>query len=79
MMPEEVAMESGRTRQPVGKESIPQLAAVAGVEIPPERVAGARERLDDMLRFLDELATLEIEDEPPAVPFDPGWGNGFRS
>jgi Asp-tRNA(Asn)/Glu-tRNA(Gln) amidotransferase C subunit len=60
----------------VDEAVIEQLARMAGISIPPDRVPGATERLNEMLAFLRQLDDLEIGEEPPAAVFDPSWVTG---
>lgn len=44
-----------------------------GYVIPPERMDGARQRLDELRGFLEELESLNIGTVAPAATFDPSW------
>jgi hypothetical protein len=49
---------------------------MAGISIPPDRMPGAAERLNEMLAFLSQLDELDLRDVPPASEFDPSWEDG---
>lgn len=60
-------------RATVDEAAIKHLCQAAGISIPPDRVPGAVDRLNDMLAFLSELDALMIGEEAPAAVFDPSW------
>jgi Asp-tRNA(Asn)/Glu-tRNA(Gln) amidotransferase C subunit len=57
----------------IDEAAIPHLARAAGITIPAERVAGAAERLNNMLEFLAELEAVDAGTIAPAAEFDPAW------
>jgi hypothetical protein len=57
----------------VEEPAIEFLCQTAGISIPPERRAGAAERLNDMLAFSHELNGLETEESGFSSSFDPSW------
>jgi len=65
--------KAGMAPPVVDEAAIEHLSRAAGITIPPERVAGAVERLNDMLTFLHQLDDLEISESAPASNFDPTW------
>lgn len=65
--------KSGPAPPVVDEAAIAHLCQAAGISIPPDRVPGAAERLNDMLAFLHQLDGLKISDAPPAAVFDPSW------
>jgi hypothetical protein len=66
-LPDEPAAEASST------DDIEATAKVFGVPIAPERLEGAGVRLQEMLDFLAELDALDLDQEPPAMTFDPSW------
>lgn len=50
-----------------------QLLQHLGGSIPSERLPSALQRLEELLGFVDQLESLDIELLAPAATYDPSW------
>jgi hypothetical protein len=61
-------MEQPRSKRP----TLVDFARIFGVEIPPEDEALERS-VDDLIAFLADIDTLDLQGVAPATIYDPTW------
>lgn len=61
-------MEQPQAKRP----TLVEFARIFGVEIPVEDMALERS-VDEILSFLADIDTLDLEGVPPAAIYDPAW------
>ena len=60
-------------RGTITDEAVAAMAAMAGIDLVPERVPLVAERLRDMQALAAELAEFDLDGYEPDTRFDPSW------